>query len=331
MKRKLGRSGIEVSALGLGCWAIGGEWTAGDGKTPLGWGNMDDSESVRAIHAAIEAGVTLFDTADVYGCGHSEKVLGKALADRRDRVVIATKFGSGFDEAKKIALEQQASPEYIRKALEGSLRRLGTDHIDLYQFHIWGHPVEEAGPVRDTLEALVDEGKIRAYGWSTDLVENAAFFEQGQSCTAAQLEFNLFAGNTDLLRFCEEKNLAVLCRSPLAMGLLSDKYTAGTELTGGDIRTTRTEWLVWFQDGKPTPEFIKRRDAAREILTSGGRSLVQGALAWLWGKSGQTLPIPGFKNVKQAVENARAMEKGALSPGQVAEVEHLVRFDRKFS
>jgi aryl-alcohol dehydrogenase-like predicted oxidoreductase len=331
MKRKLGRSGIEVSALGLGCWAIGGEWFAGDGVTPLGWGSMDDNESIRAVQAAIEAGITLFDTADVYGCGHSEKVLGKAIAGKRDKLVIATKFGSGFDEEKKIALEQQSSPEYIRKAVDASLRRLGTDYIDLYQFHNWGHPVEEAEPVRDELEKLVAAGKIKAYGWSTDIQDKVAFFERGQSCTAAQLEFNLFAGNTTLLKFCEETNLAVLCRSPLAMGLLSEKYNLGTELKGSDIRTTRTEWLAWFKDGKPTPEFIKRRDAATEILTSKGRSLVQGALAWLWGKSGSLIPIPGFKNVKQAVENARAMEYGPLSTDQVTEVEKLVRFDVKFA
>src|SRR5512136_272865 len=132
MKRNLGRSGIEVSALGMGCWAIGGPFWSGE--TPLGWGEVDDDESIRAIHAALDRGVNFFDTANVYGAGHSERVLGRAVAGRRSQVVIATKFNAVFDETTRQVTGSDTSPEGIRSACEASLRRLGTDYIDLLQF-----------------------------------------------------------------------------------------------------------------------------------------------------------------------------------------------------
>ena len=129
MTRSLGRSGRMVSALGFGCWAIGGPWQS-DGQ-PAGWGEVDDRESVAAIRRAVDLGVSLFDTADVYGCGHSERVLGRALAGVRDRVVVATKFGLVFDEQRRTSGGVDVSPAAIRRACEASLRRLGTDRIDL--------------------------------------------------------------------------------------------------------------------------------------------------------------------------------------------------------
>ena len=173
MKRTLGRSGIEVSALGMGCWAIGGPlW---DGETPIGWGDVDDEESIRAIHKALDLGVTLFDTANVYGAGHSERVLARAFEGRRSQVVIATKFNAIFDEAtRQVSPGATTSPESIRSACEASLRRLNTDYIDLYQFHDNGYPADKAAPIRDTLEGLVKAGKIRTYGWSTDFPETRA-------------------------------------------------------------------------------------------------------------------------------------------------------------
>ena len=155
MRRDLGRSGIEVSAVGMGCWAIGGPFW--DGETPLGWGEVDDQESIRAVHAALDRGVDFFDTANVYGAGHSERVLGQAVAGRRPQVVIATKFSSVFDETTRQVTGSDATPGGIRAACEDSLRRLNTDYIDLYQFHDNGYPAEKAAPVRETLEQLVLE------------------------------------------------------------------------------------------------------------------------------------------------------------------------------
>ncbi|MGA2613654.1 MAG: aldo/keto reductase [Spirochaetia bacterium] len=323
MKRKLGRSGVEVSALGMGCWAIGGPFW--NGETPLGWGDVDDEESIRAIHAALDLGITLFDTANVYGAGHSEQVLGRALGKRRPQVVIATKFNAVFDENTRQVKGSDVTPEGIRKACQESLRRLGTDYIDLYQFHANDHPVAEAGPVRDTLEALVKEGKIRAYGWSTDFADRAEYFAQGPKCTAIQLQLNVLDDNPAVIAVCEKHNLAALNRGPLAMGLLTGKYTAETRPSAKDVRSEKApEWMKYFKNGKPSPEWLKKRDAIREILTSKGRTVSQGALAWLWARSEKTLPIPGFRTVDQVKENAGALEFGPLAKAQMKEINSIL-------
>ncbi|MCJ7569478.1 MAG: aldo/keto reductase [Anaerolineales bacterium] len=322
--RKLGRSGIEVSALGMGCWAIGGPFWAGE--TPLGWGKVDDKESIRAIHAALDLGVNFFDTADVYGAGHSEEVLARAFTGRRAEVVIASKFSNVFDETTKHVSGTDASPAYISQACEASLRRLKTDYIDLYQFHNNGYPIDEAEPVRETLEDLVKEGKIRAYGWSTDFADRAEVFAKGKNCTAIQLQLNVLDDNEAVIAVCEKHDLAAINRGPLAMGLLSGKYTANTKPSMDDVRGEKSpEWMTYFKDGKPSPEWLSKIEAAREILTSNGRTLPQGALAWLWARSEQTIPIPGFRTVKQVEENCGALQFGLLTGNQMQEIETLLK------
>ncbi len=321
--RKLGRSGIEVSALGMGCWAIGGPFWAGE--TPLGWGEVDDEESIRAIHAAVAMGVNFFDTADVYGAGHSEKVLARAFAGRRSEVVIASKFSNVFDEATKQVERSDASPDYIRQACEASLRRLNTDYLDLFQFHDNGYPAEKAGPVRETLEGLVHEGKIRAYGWSTDFTDRAEFFAKGENCTAIQLQLNVLDDNAAVIALCEKYDLAAINRGPLAMGLLSGKYTADTKPSLDDVRGEKSPgWMKDFMDGKPNTEWLSKMEAVREILASDGRTLPQGAIAWLWARSEQTIPIPGFRTVEQVEENCGALQFGALASEQMQEIETLL-------
>jgi aryl-alcohol dehydrogenase-like predicted oxidoreductase len=323
LTRTLGRSNIEISALGLGCWAIGGPFWAGD--TPQGWGEVDDDESMRAIHAGLDMGVSFFDTANVYGAGHSEAVLSRALAGRRADVVIATKFNAVFDEATRQVTGSDVSPKGIRQACEDSLRRLGTDYIDLYQFHDNGFPAENAGPIRDTLEQLVGEGKIRAYGWSTDFSKNAQFFAAGEHCTSIQVELNVLDDNPAILKICERENLAAINRGPLAMGLLTGKYSARTTVSVDDVRGQRSpEWMKYFKDGVPSADYMQKVNAVREILISGGRTVSQGALAWLWARSPNTVPIPGFRKVEQVRENAKALELGPLSPEQFAEVETIL-------
>jgi aryl-alcohol dehydrogenase-like predicted oxidoreductase len=327
MKRTWERAGLETSALGLGCWAISGKWNDPDASWE--WHGTEDAESIRAIRAAVDHGVTLLDTADVYGSGHSEVLVGKAIREIRDRVVLATKFGHCFDEEKHVNLGRtEASPGYIRRAVEASLRRLGTDRIDLYQLHVWEYPPERAGEIVEALEALVRQGKIRTYGWSTDVKASVEAFARGPHCGAAQILANVFESNDRLIAYGEGKGLALLCRSPLAMGLLSGRYgRTGAQLPAGDVRTSNFEWISWFQDGKANPNYARRLEAAREILQSGGRTLVQGALAWLWAKSPALIPIPGFKNEQQAVENARAMEKGPLTVEQMKQVAQLVAYE----
>jgi aryl-alcohol dehydrogenase-like predicted oxidoreductase len=321
--RKLGRSGIEVSPMGLGCWAIGGPFWAGE--TPQGWGEVDDEESIRAIHAGIDLGVTLFDTANVYGAGHSERVLARAFAGHRSQVVIATKFNAVFNETTRQVTGSDTSPAGIRAACEDSLRRLNTDYIDLYQFHDNGFPAEKAEPIRETLEALARAGKIRAYGWSTDFPHRLEVFAIGPKCAAVQLQLNVLDDNPAILAICDKYDLAALNRGPLAMGLLTDKYSANTSLAADDVRGKKSpEWMKYFKDGKPSTEWLAKRDAVRAILASKGRSVAQGALAWLWARSPKTLPIPGFRTVAQVKENAAAMQFGPLETEQMQDIDRLL-------
>ncbi|PWU60105.1 aldo/keto reductase, partial [Micromonospora globispora] len=226
--RTLGRSGIEVSALGMGCWAIGGPWA--EGSRPLGWGAVDDEESVRAVRRALDLGVTLFDTADTYGAGHGERILGRALAGRRDEAVIATKWGYTFDEASRQATGEDASPAYLRRAVVDSLRRLDTDRIDLYQLHLGDLSVPRAEALIGTLEELVADGLVRGYGWSTDRADRAAAFAQvAPHAAAVQHGLSVLRDAPAMLDVCDKHDLGSVARGPLGMGLLTGKY--GTDST----------------------------------------------------------------------------------------------------
>jgi aryl-alcohol dehydrogenase-like predicted oxidoreductase len=327
MKRKLGRSNIEVSAVGMGCWAIGGVWNFAG--SPAGWSVVDDNESIRAIHKAMDLGATLFDTAANYGCGHSEQILGQALKGRRDQVVIATKFGHKVDAANKEVgfygdtEEESDVVSHMRADLETSLKNLGTDFIDLYQLHVWGLSIERALPVRDLLEEFVKEGKIRTYGWSTDRTDAVRAFSSGPNCGAVQQQLNIFDGNMKLLALCEELNLASVNRGPLGMGILTGKFSLDTKFSDDDVRKY-AEWFPGFKDGQPTQKWLDALESVHEILTSKGRTLAQGALAWIWGCSENTIPIPGFKTVAQVEENAKAMEFGPLTPTQMTEIDTIL-------
>lgn len=325
MIRELGKSGIKVSAIGMGCWPIGGAWI--DPKQrKFQWNGVDDNESIRAIQTALDNGINFFDTADCYGAGHSEELLGKALKGKRDSVVIATKFGHCFTEGVGSLGKTDASPEYMRKALEGSLRRLNTDYIDLYLLHIWEFPPERADGIVETLEKFVAEGKIRGYGWSTDVLKGVEAFNKGKNNIATEIMFNIFEGSIGILKFAEKHNLGVLCRTPLAMGILSGKYTPESRLPKNDVRSSNDEWITWFKDGIPNQEYLKRLEAVKEILTKDGRSLVQGALSWILAKSEVTIPIPGCKTSAQVEENAKTMLFGPLPKEDMEEIEKLIAF-----
>jgi aryl-alcohol dehydrogenase-like predicted oxidoreductase len=314
--RTLGRSAIEVSALGLGCWAIGGPFYRNG--NPVGWGEVDDAESLRALQRAFDLGVTFFDTSDVYGCGHSERILGQALRGRRQQVVIATKFGNIFDAESRTITGASGEPSHIRRACEESLARLQTDYIDLYQLHIGDYDLAKADDARSTLEELVAEGKIRSYGWSTDSPERAAHFADGPHCSAIQQRLNLFEGNQDVLAICERQNLASVNRGPLAMGLLTGKFDKSSQMPANDVRHG------WdFQEGEQARR-LEKLAQMREVLTSDGRSLAQAALGWIWAHSPATVPIPGFKTVAQVEENAGALDWGPLGEAQMAEVNQLL-------
>lgn len=316
LTRALGRSGRESSALGLGCWAVGGPaWRDGN---PIGWGDVDDKESIRAIQRALDLGVTLFDTADVYGAGHSERVLGQALGKQRAKVLIATKFGNIIDEASRQAIGRDASPAFIRQSCEASLRRLNTDCIDLYQFHIGDYDLAKAVEVRETLEALVAEGKIRSYGWSTDDPARARLFAEGAHCVAIQQRLNIFEGNAETLAVCEKNNLASLNRGPLAQGLLTGKFSAESTLPANDVRS---RWNL--KEGNQADRLLMLAKL-RAVLVRDGRSLAQAALGWIWARSGAAIPIPGFKTVAQVEENVGTARFGPLAAEQMREIDAIL-------
>lgn len=322
LKRVLGKSKLEVSALGMGCWAIGGPWTwdqPGEEPYPAGWGSTDDEESIRAVHAAIDLGVNFFDTAANYGAGHSEVVLGRALKGKRDTVVIATKFGHIVNEEKKTVYGDSALiMKNVRSDVENSLRRLLTDYIDIYQLHDGGYDPKLAVELRGILEDLVSSGRIRWYGWSTDLVDNARVFAIGKHCTSIQFRLNAIYDNTDMRKLCADFDLAGINKDPLNRGVLTGKFNTGSKFPDNDIRS-RADFS--------SPEFAKRLqlvDELRDILTSNGRTMAQGALAYIWALDDRMIPIPGFKSVKQVEDNARAMEFGPLTEAQVKEVRSIV-------
>jgi aryl-alcohol dehydrogenase-like predicted oxidoreductase len=325
--RKLGRSDIEVSALGMGCWAIGGPWTING--VAAGWSEVDQAESERALNTAMDLGVNFFDTAANYGAGFSERLLGKVVKGRRDQVVIATKFGYEVRESEKAVLHYDAEENSSDVAsrltadVEASLQRLDTDYIDVYLLHVWGLEIEKALAAREVLEDLVKQGKIRTYGWSTDRSDAIAAFTTAPNCAVIEQQLSVLDGNLELLTLCEERNLASLNRGPLGMGLLTGKFTPSSTFASDDVRHV-ADWHPGFKDGKPTQEWLDKLTSIREVLTSGGRTLSQGALAWIWAKSEKTIPIPGFKTVEQVRENAGALQYGPLNEVQMKEIDRIL-------
>ena len=320
-QRRLGRNGPMVSAIGAGCWAIGG-LSEREGGRQHGWYGADDTESIRALHRAYELGVTFFDTADIYGVGHSERLIGKAFAGRRDRIVISSKFGKTFDETTGVRTDHHDErPEYIRAACEASLRRLGTDHLDLYLLHDARMDLAMVDDVLATLEGLVAAGKIKAYGWSTDDVERIEAFARGPHCSAVQQKINVVEGRDDTLAFAEKAGLVSINRSPLGQGLLTGKISKTSTFEEFDVRA---DWD--FNKGKRAKQ-LQKFAAVRELLMTGGRTPAQGALGWLLARSPITIPIPGFKNVAQVDDNFGALEKGALPASVMNEIEKVMSAD----
>ena len=322
-KRKLGKSNIKVSPMGLGCFPIGGTFYH-DGKVHS-YGHVPEKDAIDAIEKGIELGITILDSADVYGCGRSEEIIGKALKGRREDFVIATKFGSVFDFKSqdpkfpcRSTGEKNITPEYIRKACDDSLKRLQTNYIDIYQLH-WSSldDNEKAQGVKNTLEELVDEGKILSYGWSTDSPRRAKIFADGKNCSSVQFTINLTRYNYELLKLLDEFNLGGLIRSPLGMGILTGKYNSNS-----DSPTNHYLSRVDFKDERMGYLFSKIEEA-KSLLTNDGRTLAQGALGYIWAQHKNIVPIPGFRNSEQVEENAEAMVFGPLSNKIVTQIDEL--------
>ncbi len=316
LTRQLGRSGITAGAIGLGCWAIGGPFSRTDGEhvEPMGWGSVDDAESIRAIHRGLELGATLFDTANNYGAGHSERILGRALAGRRDQVVLVTKFGSIFDEAERMHYDNRTldlTADAIGAACDESLRRLGTDWIDVYLFHNGEAEPDRALQAIPVLEDLVQAGKIRAYGWSTDDPERAAVFASGEHCTAIEHRMSLSLDVPAMLAVCEEHDLVSIVRQPLNSGVLTGKFDASTTFREDDGRHG-----IDFTDGIGALR-LKQIEQVRDTIAGERRSMAQAALAWVLTRSERTIPIPGFKSVAQVEDLCGAADHVPLSASEM--------------
>ncbi|GHJ39696.1 aldo/keto reductase [Streptomyces sp. TS71-3] len=323
-RRSLVAGGAEVSALGLGTWALGGPSAAG--PQPLGWGaRYDRAEAADVFRAAFDSGITLYDTADAYGTGTAERLIGETLSGKRDEITLVSKWGNIIDEDARQLTGQDATPGYVRQALEASLRRMRTDRLDLYLLHLSGLPVAEADELLGTLQDLVAEGKLRAYGWSTDEPDLAAAWVGKPGFGGLEFEINVVHDAPALVELCESHGVPALARGPLGTGLLTGSYPLGTRITDEeDFRRRSPEWLNYFQDGYPVKELATALEAVRHILTSEGRTLAQGALAWLWARSPSLIPIPGARTVAQVRENAAAMERGPLTAGQMREIDVLL-------
>ena len=324
LKRRLGKSDIQVSAIGMGCWAVGGPWTwaqPGEEPFPAGWGRGDDFESMRAIQTALDLGINFFDTAANYGAGHSEKILGKALSSQRDQVIIATKFGHMVNESKKaVYKDDQQILDNLRQDCENSLRRLNTDYIDIYQFHEASYDPELAPEVMEVLEMLVSEGKIRYYGWSTDIVDRARIFADGEHCTTVQFTLNLNHDNPEMRALCSEFDLGGINKGPLNKGILTGKFNPDSTFPEDDIRHQ-----LDFHEGIAA-ERLQQVEALRDVLTSQGHTLAQAALAYILALDERMVPIPGFKSVQQVEENAAVLQKGPLDDGQMVQIAEIQKF-----
>ncbi len=296
----LGASGIEASVVGFGAWAIGG-WM---------WGGAQESDAIHAIHAAIDAGVNLVDTAAVYGFGRSEEIVGRAIADRRDKVVLATKCGLVWDrEAGEFHFDSEGkrifkylAPESIRFEIERSLARLGVDYIDLYQTH-WQ---EVTTPIVDTMGVLMelkDEGKIRAIGVSNaTAAQMDAYRDVGQLDTD-QESFSMLdrAISNDQLPYCHKHDIAVLAYSPMARGLLSGKVKPERTFAEGDHRADH----AWFTEAH-RKRVLAMLERARPVADKHGIDFAQLAVAWVLAQTGITHALVGARNAEQAHTNAKA-------------------------
>ena len=322
MKRNLGKSNIKASAIGLGCFPLGGLfYHKGE---PWSHGEVNEKEGIEAVKRGLDLGINLFDTSDVYGCGKSEELLGKAIKGRRDEVVIATKFSSVWDKNSgdpkapcQSTGEKNITPEYIRKCCQKSLKRLQTDYIDIYQLHWSSMNVEEAPAVREVLEELVDEGLIRTFGWSTDSIPRAKAFADSKNCSSIQFTINFTRDNQPMFELLDEYDIGGLIRTPLGMGVLLGKYNEKSKASK-DHYLQRVDF-----SSEGYAKTFKAVEELKELFTSDGRSLAQAALGYILAKHERIVPIPGFKTVEQVEDNAKAMELGPLSKKVMSQINDI--------
>ncbi len=289
--RRLGETDMIVSVVALGTWAMG----------KYGWGDdVHDEDSIAAIQRAIDLGINLIDTADVYGFGHAEEIVGRAIAGRRDEVFIATKGGLRWNDAGEIW--RDSSREHLLAACDASLQRLGVDCIDLYQIH-WPDP---ATPIQETMEALLElqeAGKIRYIGVSNYDVNQLREALKYAPVRTLQPPYSLLnrAIEKDLLPFCRDNNIGVLVYSPLQKGLLTGKYKPGDTFPEGDVRRNDPN----FQ-GERFLRNLRIVERLKELAAESGHTVAQLAIAWAISTPGVTVALVGAKRPQQIEETAAA-------------------------
>jgi len=312
-KREIGQTGVEVSLIGIGAWQMGGGDSKDANSVGHGWGGVDDAESVRLIHRAEELGINLIDTADIYGNGHSERVIGTALKGRRSHWVIATKGGLVKTEGTH-GQYFDGSARHIREACEASLKRLQTDRIDFYQLHRIPAVADQESTMA-VLAALRKEGKIRFYGISTDQPMDIIHLQQYGPVDIVQLATDLFHNHHSALSYCHQQRIGTLIRSPLAWGATFGKYADGQPaFAADDMRSNDPAALAKLQEQH-------QKGLRYEFLWKNtGRKPVQAALRAVLDKPGITSVIPGTRCVSHLLDNAGAVDVAPLSQEEIARV-----------
>jgi len=295
--------GLEVSRIGLGAMTMAGTYTTG--------GGLDDDESIRTIHRALDLGVTHIDTAEVYGPFHSEEVVGRAIKGRRDQVKVATKFGLvSHSGAEGRVIDSSATN--VKAAVEGSLRRLGTDHIDLY----YQHRVDQGTPIEETAGAvaeLIAEGKVLHFGLSEASPETIRRAHAVQPVSALQTEYSLWTRDVEaeILPLLRELGIGFVPYSPLGHGLLTGQLRSASDIPEGDWRKTNPRFIAENFDRN-----LAIVDEVRAIGAEIGATPAQTALAWILTRGDDIAPIPGTRRVLRVEENTAA-DAVQLNPGQI--------------
>ncbi|MBB6365280.1 MULTISPECIES: aldo/keto reductase [Xanthomonas] len=311
--RTLGRNGPRVSALGLGCM----------GMSAFYGGRSDDAAAIAVIHAAIEHGVSLIDTADMYGPHTNEVLVGKALAGRRDQVVLATKFGIKLDPNDPAARGIDGRPEYVQSACEASLRRLGVDHIDLY----YQHRVDPNVPIEDTVGAmarLVEQGKVRFLGLSEAAAGTIRRAHAVHPITALQSEYSLWSRDPEhdgVLETVRELGIGFVPYSPLGRGFLTGAIRSPEDFEADDYRRHSPR----FQ-GENFARNLQLVERVRELAQAKGVTPGQLALAWVLAQGEDLVPIPGTKRLAYLEENLGALQV-KLSAEELAQIEAIFPAD----
>lgn len=305
-KRTLGKNGIQITKMGFGLWAAGGDY----------WGPTEDQEVLDAIDAALDAGINFFDTADVYGGGHSEELLGRAIKGRRDRFIVATKIGwLDFDgEAGRSAYD---TVDKLVAGVESNLRRLQTDHIDVIQSHIdFRDPTMEV--FVEGFQKLQEQGKVRAYGVSTSDFEYLQAFNSDGGCSTLQIDYSILnrTAEAEIFPYCIDHDIGVIVRGPLAMGILTGKFTPDWDFPEGDWRR---RWQETPEERETFLEDLEKVEKLRPLAE--GRTMAQLALQFVMAHPAVTAAIPGAKNPRQLADNVQAALLPPLTDEELAQID----------